>query len=90
MEKNNYAVANTKEELESQNNNLESKYFEENWDIWDINDDRVAQVNTSVNKFIKELDSREERSKFKERLIQLYLKCMKDLRNSHFLMIIHC
>lgn len=79
-----FFVANTKEELESQNNNLESKYFEENWDIWDINDDRVAQINAPVNKFIKELDSQDERSKFKERLIQLYVKCTKDLRNSHF------
>ena len=85
-----FFVANTEEDLLRQGNDLETKYSEENWDIWDINDERVAEINISINSFIKSLDDPDEKYKFKERLIQVYIRCMKYLRECHFLMIIFC
>lgn len=79
-----FFVANTEEDLLRQGNDLETKYSEENWDIWDINDERVAEINISINSFIKSLDDPDEKYKFKERLIQVYIRCMKYLRECHF------
>ena len=54
-----------RQDLLRQGNDLETKYSEENWDIWDINDERVAEINISINSFIKSLDDPDEKYKFK-------------------------
>lgn len=79
-----FFVANTEEELEEQNNDLESKYFEENWGIWEIDDEKVLAINEPICSFIKKIENPDERIKFSDSLIDIYIKSMKQLRDNHF------
>lgn len=76
-----YYVANTLEELKLQEDDLESKYFEENWEI---DNENIRYVNTVLQELMNKTRGKKRKEDLKEQILDIFVKCMKKLREEQY------
>lgn len=79
-----YYVANTLEELKLQEDDLESKYFEENWKIWEIDNEDIRKVNEVLLDLMNKTHGKEKKEDMKEKILDIFVKCMKRLKEEQY------
>ena len=79
-----YYVANTLEELKSQEDDLESKYFEENWKIWEIDNEDIRNVNVVLLDLMNKTHGKKKKDDMKEKILDASVKCMKRLKEEQY------
>ncbi len=79
-----FYVANTLEELKLQEDDLESKYFEENWEIWEIDNKNIRNVNAVLLDLMNKTRGKKKREELKEQILDIFVECMKKLREEQY------
>lgn len=70
-----YYVANTLEELKLQEDDLESKYFEENWAIWETDNENIGTVNAVLLDLMNKTRGKKKKEDLKEQILDLFVQC---------------
>lgn len=78
-----FYVANTLEELELQEE-LEAKYFEENWEIWEIDNENIRNANVVLLDLMNKVYEKKKKADLKEQILDIFVKCMKELREEQY------
>ncbi len=66
-----FYVANTLEELKLQEDDLELKYFEENWKIWEIDNENIRNANAVLLDLMNKARGKKKKEDLKNEIMKL-------------------